>query len=298
MGQQRKDEPAARAIAASLAVFQFEVERDPASAERLLALASGLRATDEARKLIEDLVPRHVDVGQWLHWLEGGPAPIDPFELREPGVSERKSASGRFQAARTKRDAARRDVERREAALVAAKAVFAEAEDELDRVDGELRASVAFSLLKQMNRYAAGAFSMGPAWSLMRIVSGYLQNDAAFEATLTAEQQRFVERDRHGRAVVSTELLDLLDRYSGDGELDFRLFRALVIAAREHDQRMTNISKDTSVPASSRAKRPRRRTEEQKASVHPHAIVSDRGEVLNAILATNSEEPSRLLHTD
>ena len=295
----RKSDSASKtqAIAASLAVFTFEKSRDPASADRLLAMASQLLAAKEARALIEDLVPCRVDVTQWLHWLEGGSAPSTEFELRKPEEVDKKSASGRYQAALAKRDAARRDVERREAELASAKVVLTEAEDALDQVGGELRASVAFSLLKQVNRYASGAFAMGPAWSLMRIASGHLQHDPAFENTLSAEDRAFVARDRSGRFELSIELLDLLDRYSGDGELEFRLFRALLRAAREHEGRMNTLRANSAGPIPARAKRLRRKTEEQKACIHPDAPTIDRTEVLNNILTTEFEEPAELVNT-
>ncbi|MEG3166377.1 hypothetical protein U1701_17465 [Sphingomonas sp. PB2P19] len=275
------------ALAKVAAQLSVQAREDPGSINRLAELFERGPREDELFGLLLDLVPAEVDVDVWLALLDGGMTVPPSAKLRDPDAGRKPSARGAHVSAVRRRDELQRQVEITEAKLAEMKDVLAEAEQSVKDADHHLRQVVAVRMINDFTHRTAGLFGMGPAWTLMRVVSGYVRVDS----------RRLDELDPGARGKVddlvatgkpdSAEMLDLLDLYAGDVLLELRLRSAILSALRKHHEPIEKELADRTSsmkPLSPAAKRVRRKAEERNVSLRAgDGIMSDRHDVLRGL---------------
>lgn len=288
----------AHAFAQLFATLATDASYAPAEVERIAPYFERATRDSHLLQLLCDLVPNSVDAGQWLEWLEGGPPPAD-CSVQNPDAGRKPAARGAWHSAREKRRGAQRRVEQIQEQLAAAQEELAAAKLREAETDHHLRVTVVAMILRTINRTVSSVFAMGPAWTLMRAASGYLQSDPGFEAGLDDTNLERVASRRQSRPQESMELMDLLDRYCGDERLELNLHRAILTTLRDHHAPAAKELADRNVeakPLSPAARRPRRDMHQQATAVRRGAPIADRHEVLNALLqmpdTQESERPN------
>lgn len=275
------------ALAKVAAHLGLQARDDPGSIVRLAGLFERGGREEELFSILLDLVPAEVDAGAWLAWFDGGVAISRPAKRTDPDADRKMSARGAQVAAVRRRDEAQRQVQLAETKLSDAQSALMEAEQSVRATDQHLRQVVAHRMMYDIAGSTAGLFAMGPAWTLMRCVSGYIRHDAKRLEELDPEAREKVEELVANGRKDSAEMLDLLDLYAGDVLLELRL-RAVILStlrkhhepiARELEQRATSGN-----PLSPSAKRLHRKSEERAATVRAGVgILSDRHDVLDGL---------------
>lgn len=276
----------AQAVAACLALFKLDPERDEQAPAHVLALVNAAEAEQKILLLLDHLLPRHVDAPRWLGWLQGGPAPTSAARLEPPAHDDTKSATGAYQSLLKRIERAAQDITHLKERLAQAEQVEADARAELAAVDENMRATIFFSLFDLMQKIVERASAMGPAFTLARIASGYLQADLDFESKLSDEQRDWIMKHRTERGPMATRVADILDRHTGDEQFEIKVFNTLFAAVVDADKAVEEELKRRAIdqqPLSALAKRPRRRTEAQRGSVHPDAPLHDAPDVLEGL---------------
>jgi hypothetical protein len=285
-GNAKPDRHVTEALARILTMVAEDREEDENILPRIRSLLDRENMDDLVGTIVLQLVPARVDANQWLAWLQGGAAPTSRIELRDPDARLKPGARGREDSARRRHDEAVAEVARLEALLQAAREELEARQAALAEAETHLRTTVVFALLREISKQVAGAFALGPAWTLMRVVSGYIQADPSFECNLDDNAAELLKRRRVDRPEDSTKMLDLLDRYVGDQALELRLHRAILQTLTTHHEAAQNEQQRRNVdhrPLSRAARQLRRTTEAQKASVRSDCKLSDRHEVLAGI---------------
>ncbi len=251
------------------------VQRSFKTQARLSAIARQGDRHDLAIAVLSDLIPDRPDEAGWNEWLEGGTSPRRRLQAAKYDDSGAASSRVISAAVGARERAHQRSDEAREA-LQKARAAVAEAEEDVRRAerlesieDTHAKGAALWAYLREIHEGAAGAFAMGPAWTLMRVVSGYLQNDLAWEATLSEEERKRLVEHRATRAARSKEMLHWLDGFAGDARLEVDLFDALYDYLKDHAGSIPNRS--------------RRTLEEVKATVGAHASTADAAQVLRGM---------------
>lgn len=183
--------------------------------------------------ILSDLLPTGADPTDWMQWLKGGGSPREKLRAPQFDASSKPSSrkiseaaahtervSSSVADARDRLAAAKQRVAEAEQALV-------EAEEAEERAENLAKGAALWAYLREVHQIANPAFSMGPAWSIMRIVSGYLQTDAEWEARLTPEERAHLEKHRRDRAEQSKEMLQILDAMSGHPAFELLVFEGL-----------------------------------------------------------------------
>lgn len=286
-----------RLLADSLLQLQRDVQQTPATAERLAQLVTSGDRERLVQELLAELVPAHVDHAQWQEWFEGGAPPVRGLDAGRPTMELQddtgrvRSARGAYLAAESERDQLRQRVENARAKLANLEAEFSAAEAKVQEAEGWLRTGVVWLLMREISRQTAGVFAMGPAWSLMRIVSGYIQSDPSFENDPGLDPDQLARR-KERRPRETLEILRALDEFSGDERFELNVHNAIYSAAIKHrklmdEQRAEAVAQGRPVPS---AKRFHRRTsEEQKRSVHPASKIDDAARVSDGFV--NPKQP-------
>ncbi|MDE1917899.1 MAG: hypothetical protein KGJ57_18610 [Sphingomonadales bacterium] len=275
----------AQAVLNCLALFKLDPARDEEAPAHVLALINAAEAEPKIITLLDQLLPREMDAPRWLNWLQGGPAPTVPH-LERPVDDSTKSPSGGYLAQLKKVERAEQLVDTLKARLAEAEQGAATARSELKDFDTNLRAAVFFAVFDRMQKIIERAAALGPAFTLARITSGYLQADVGFEATLSDEQRAALHKHRAERGFKTTQLADILDRHCGEQQFEVSVFNALYKAVIDGDEAVRDELKLRAVdhrPLSKLARRPRRRSEAQRSSVHPDAQLHDAADVLNGL---------------
>lgn len=238
-----------------------------------------------ARKMLS-ILPPVVDADGIRQWLEGGALPPSPVRLADPDKGRPKGARGSEQAARKRHNADLAQVAAAKAKLDIACAAEAASREALMEAESHLR-MVTFGKLYNLSgeQFAIAAY-LGPVWTVLRAISGYLQVDVAWENSLSIERREALANHRRDRKESQTDMLDLLDRYCGDEELEIELYNAIIGVLRrvhseveqEHEQARYGGGK-----LSERAKRIRRTREQWRTSVHPLGKLADRQAVLEGL---------------
>lgn len=282
------------ALAKVAAQLSVQAREDPGSINRLAELFERGPREDELFGLLLDLVPAEVDVDVWLALLDGGVAVPPAARLADPDAGRKPSARGAHVSAVRRRDEAQRLVEIAEAKLTETKEVLAEAERSVKDADHHLRQVIAVRLLNDFTHRTAGLFSMGPGWTLMRVVSGYIRVDPRRLDELDPEARGKVDDLIATGKPDSAEMLDLLDLYAGDVLLELRLRSAILSALRKHHEPISKELADrtsSTKPLSPAAKRVRRKAEERHVSLRAGAvIISDRHDVLRGLIDRDEHE--------
>jgi hypothetical protein len=285
--------PAGAAIADLMSELMAMHKEDPLAIERVAKLYDKNALDQVIAKHLLGILPAVIDAETMLQWLEGGCLPSDPIQLKDPEAGQPKSARGGYEALRGKLVAA-------EEASAHAKVKFGEARArvsalrrELDVAERHLRTSVFGRFMNAVAKQMAAAFALGPIWTLMRSISGYLQTDVEWENTLTTDEREELMTHRQRRKETATEILHLLDLHCGDEALEIEMNKAVLEVLRRVHAPVAKELEDKRFSLgelSARAKRVRRRSEDWRRSVHPNAKISDRLDVLDGLSGEGEAE--------
>lgn len=217
----------------TLEQFRERMEELPPAAIRLAALGNEVGRRELVIDLLFALAPEAADPHIWTDWLKGGPSPLR--DIRTPKFEQTKEASGRkirgalnnadTASART-RDA-RDKVRAARADLEVAEKDLANAEAEEKRTLDLARGYCAWAFLNEVSRVSSGVFSMGPAWTLMRVISGHTPDTAGSEKRSSEAWKQLLEKHRQTRAERSKEMLRILNEQAGDIAFEVNLFEHL-----------------------------------------------------------------------
>ena len=274
------------ALAKVLAFVMSMAAENPLPIERVAEL---FEREPQVHLMVEGLLgvlPVDPDPDQWLAWLSGGAAPVAQVALADPDRDRKSSARGAQHSAATRWAEARRKVRDLTSKLDEAKADLDTRTAELREVNNQLRAVVAFRMITEAGRLFAAPFAMGPMWTLVRAVSGYLRVNVAYESSLDVAQLASLAEHRLTRKESTARILELLDWHCGDVALEVKIHDMLLATLEAHHQPVAEelaFRKHPGQRLSEAAKRGRRSSDERRARVRPGAPIADRKEVLDGL---------------
>jgi hypothetical protein len=246
------------AIAIALRLM-LDRQDDPATAERLAKLATEDGRFDELFDLARAISPAGCDELAWQRWLNGGKSPAEHV-LKQFGSGSAGSGKKIQGAAKRVADAAARTrlalmkLETAEDAMKRAQREVEAAKKDEREEEEALAGLNAFATLRLMNELLAGPFAMGPAWTIMRCLSGYIRPDPEWRSSLQKDDLAIVEKWAAERRAKTTKMLMILDLMAGDEEFEMIVHQALYESIGHYE-------------AKARERGQRRTTAEQKASI-------------------------------
>lgn len=281
------DKPAVRAAMAELLTALVRLEdEDPVAIERVARLFEKQERGAFLAKYVRVILPAKFDANTFEAMLDGRltmPLPDAPGNAQ---TSRKPRARGAHSALQKQVDRAAIETRELRDRLAIAEARETALRDDLEAADKHLRAIVVLRLLDQFSRALIGPFMLGPVWTLVRSVSGYLQIDHAYEESLDSAARGRHGRHRANRTETAAEIVKYLDRYCGDAAFEVALHEAILAAGRERDagvRRELEMRNYSDTPLSNYAKVPGRTNDERRVSVRPGARLSDRTDVLDGI---------------
>lgn len=258
----------------------------PAAIERVLSLLNKEEVQFKAAMLaVLSILPAEIDAGVMNAWIEGSAEPggcriVDP----ERGMPH--GASGTHSRARRDHQRAEQKVKRLEADLVEARGEAERLGAVRDECEHRLRIVAFARIIAEMNRLLGQALAVGPLFTLLRAVSGYLQPDPESEQTLQGLALAEYQEHRNKRPQTSRRIVEGLDLLAGDMDVEIELHRLLLTFVNEHLEPIEREQAQairTGSKLSDRAKRVKRNYDKRRTSVRRGARVSDRHEVLAGI---------------
>ncbi|WNO53173.1 hypothetical protein [Stakelama saccharophila] len=195
---------------------------------------------EKLRELVDAIRPSDINPSIWLAWLDGGTEPFDGRRLGRPKITS-DANSGRKLGRLSKRvkdtaasvSAAQRELAKAEAKVEAAEAAHAEAKSMDAAV---LEWAVSEHLLHRMSP----VFAMGPAWTVMRVISAYMTPemlDPDLKLLAGDRKQMRAAELREKRSKETQRILDVLDLWCGDVEFEFELREAIVKVVDDYHER-------------------------------------------------------------
>lgn len=283
----------AQALGKVLAELVLLGKEDPLTIERVAELVDGGERDAWLMARALEILPAEIDARQWLDWIEGGRAPASADRLTDPERGQKKSARGAWQSAVDRRDLAAQQVTIAREKLAEAEANFEECELAVRHADAHLRAAVCYRLRIDEAKLLAGAFAMGPAFTLLRAISTYQRRDAAFEAALDEHGCAWIDEHIANRRDTARTIMELLDFLAGDAGVEIKLHHAIhkvlteAYAAVEAER--TEAKRD-GTPLSLRAKRTMRNHDQRRTSVRREGLRNDYAAVLDGLEAGTSTD--------
>lgn len=229
--------------------------------------------SDEARgefleQLVRELAPREVSPAMWREWLLGGESPFNSRRLKKP--VRLPHGLGKELARGPKSLKQHRDrVEKARAELSYAEHTLAYHEA-LDK--SLMEVSVHDHLVKLLRPI----FAMGPAWTIMRALSGHASDKLADDMTCFFDgkaKEREIRKFRAEYAEETAKMLIGLDYFSGIEEFEDGLREAIKGVVEKFDSRKDSVVKD--------GRRPRS-VERIMTSVNPEAL-DGAGDILGGL---------------
>ena len=279
--------PAIRSpMAALLARLEVMRQKDPASPESILRLFDQDVRDDFLARGLLSILPSEISIDGMEALLDGSRTVPDLMARRDPEKGARPGARGRYLGLHARQQALEADIARQRERLEALVATHAAGQHELEDADRRLRAVAWGHIEAAIADMTVGSFDMGPAYTILRACSRYLQIDLAWEKSLDERQRADLAAHRECRKDRAGHLMDRLDLLCGDVALEIAIFDAvLAIVDVRYAEIETEIARrnDTTRPLSRTAKRARRRYDQRRASVHKDAPVADRREVLEGL---------------
>lgn len=185
-----------------------------------------LRSDEERAKVLDQMVreltPSGVAPSLWLKWLRGGDSPFISKGLKRPVKLSHgtKKALGRGPASlrpyRERLEKARADLAFAEEALA-----YQEAMD---------KSLLTWSVTDHLIRLLGPLFAMGPAWTLVRSVTGHMNDEEAARLTRVLsgdEKQKAIAEYRRLHQEESDKILEALDLFSGHAGFERALRNAI-----------------------------------------------------------------------
>lgn len=234
--------------------FQIEM-RDPDARLEIL------------EQLLLEVCPDGVDAGLWLSWLRGGKSPFPGKPLKKVGLaSEWPSQTVTRTTPRVSRQA--KKVEKIRAELEAE-------ERQLQYLKAHDNAAVHWLVIDQLVNLMAPLFAMGPAWTLMRAISGHLSEEYAdFQTRMLDGNSKLtaILELREKRQRGSDEIMEALDFWSGNEAFERSVRAAIVKVIKEYEPKHDDWAQG----------RRRRSKNEMRMTAHPEAQ-DDRHDVLEGL---------------
>lgn len=230
-----------------------------------------LRDADERSKFLENLLvevcPNGVDPDLWEGWLNGGTHCF--------GERLKKAGPGAEKPIQTLTRTPPRVVKQEEKIAEMRAALEAE-ERRLIYYKAHQSAALQWYVTDHLISIMAPAIAMGPAWTVMRAISGYMSAEDAHRNTLLLEgkaKDRAIQDFRGQKQAESDELMEALDHWSGDPGFEKDLRAAIKnVIADYADRREKRVQSG----------RPRRSHEKMRTTIHPEAKM-DAKDVLSGL---------------
>lgn len=194
------------------------------------ALMNALRSSDERHELLREFAigiqPKGVNPSLWENWMQGGASPFErAVKLETPsptnmGISRAADRQDRIvQRARIALTKATRAAE-------AAQEKVAEAEKALQIAEAKDAAFIEYLVSEHLMSIMQPIQLMGPAWTVMRSLSGFVDPDAMKKELIGVREAKHAEMEafvRSERMSATQEILTALDLWCGDLEFETAL---------------------------------------------------------------------------
>lgn len=199
----------------------------------IIALRKQPSRERELRDLVSALSPGEVNPDLWSRWMAGGEEPFQAPKLKRVRGKELNSG---------------RTMERSSSRVLAAEAAMEKAEQDLAARKAEFeqalafdRAVVQFCVSEHLASIIAPIFAMGPAWTIMRVLSAYVGPvEMAEETAMASTPKRKAEIEtqvREERRKDSEKALRVLDQWGSDGEFEGELRMAIMRVVEAYAER-------------------------------------------------------------
>lgn len=234
-------------------------------------LQSKLRSDESRGKLLAEMVqevlPPEVSPAIWLRWKEGGESPFTEKGIRKP-VREKQGAGKSLTRGADSLSKYRYRVEK-------AKEELAFAEEALAYQEAMDKSILDWTITDHFIRVLEPVFAMGPAWTVMRILSGNVSDEEAARETVMFEgstKEKAIAQLKQRRKAESKLTLETLDLWSGDEEFEEAMRLAIDEVVQAYaPRRMERIESG----------RRKRSQQEMMTKVHPEAL-DDAEDILGA----------------
>lgn len=228
-----------------------------------------LRVDKTRSKVLDDIVlslaPAGIAPGVWLRWLRGEDSPLSSNGLKKPVPLKHGQDKQLMRGPAS--------VKMYQERVAKAREELAQAEEELAYYEARDKSLIEWAVTDHLVRMIAPVFAMGPAWTVMRALSGYLSDEYADFQTRMLDgkaKERAIAELREEKQKESDALLAELDLWAGNEKFERAIRAAIADVVRDFEpEREAWVST---------GRRPRSRAEIRE-SANPEAQ-TDRNEVL------------------
>ena len=219
--------------------------------------------SDEGRQvtleqLVTELAPQEVSPAMWRKWLLGGETPFHSRRLKKP-VKLQHGAGKAIARGPKSLKPHRERVEK-------ARAELAYAEEMLAYHEALDKSLMEVSVYDHLIKLLGPIFAMGPAWTIMRALSGHASDKLVDEMTCLVDgkaQELEAKKFRAAYAEETAEMLIGLDYFSGIEEFEQRLRESVKGVVEEFDNKKNSAVTDG---------RRKRSSERMMTSANPEAL--------------------------
>ncbi|AXK43789.1 hypothetical protein [Erythrobacter aureus] len=227
-------------------------------AQTLIDLRSDEGRMEILDQLVRELAPSDVSPAMWREWLSGGLSPFSSKGLKKPvrlnqGLG--KTISRGPKSLKQHRDRVEK-----------ARAELAFAEETLAYHEAVDKSLMDLSVYDHLLKVLAPIFAMGPAWTVMRALSGHAPDKYVEDMTALLDgkgKEKEAEKVRKDYAAETADLLVGLDFFSGIAEFELRLRAAVKEVVEEFEERKDEVVTDG---------RRKRSQDRMMNSVNPEAV--------------------------
>lgn len=200
-------------------------------AESLMALRSQPERLKVLQELIGSVAPPELVRGYWQQWLTEGVDPVSSLRIVKPSNIDRSTGKV-FDRTDKARLALSKKVEDARKKVAAAQEVLEKAEFEASLQDANEKAALLWTVADHLVGIMAGTFAVGPAWTILRALSGYISDDdlnfaAAFSSSAAAENEAKRAAAQAKKDETQTIML-VLDQRCGDAEFEEEIRKAVL----------------------------------------------------------------------
>lgn len=185
-------------------------------------------------KLLLEVTPKDVDVGLWTKWLSGG---VTPFKHKLA-----KPASGHERPIQTLERSGSRAA-KLEAKIAKLKAQLEDEERQLKFERASVAAVLQYYVTDQLVEIMSPTVAMGPAWTILRALSGYVNDEIVASLPPLPIKVDPVEYYRSRRMAESEKIMSALDHFAGHIEFEQALRSAIAQVVTEFEPRRPEVKK-------------------------------------------------------
>lgn len=227
-------------------------------AQAQIALRSDEERGVTLERLVKELTPREVSPAMWREWLAGGESPFGSRRLKKPVKLQHGTGKAIARGPKSLKPHRER-VEK-------ARAELANAEETLAYHEALDKSLMEVSVYDHLVKLLGPIFAMGPAWTIMRALSGHASDKLADDMTCFYDgkaKERAIRTFRAEYAEETAKMLIGLDYFSGIEEFEDGLREAIKGVVEEFDSRKDSVVTDG---------RRRRSVERIMTSINPEAL--------------------------